>query len=60
MQGTTGSAFKGSLAFVLAVGVCLFGPASAFAVESYVFEPVLSLTGDCTTSLLDEVPDPGP
>jgi len=34
-------------------------PASALAAASYVFEPTLSLTGNCKTSALDEVPDPG-
>jgi hypothetical protein len=38
---------------------CLMGPASAFGEASYVFEPKLSLTGNCTTSLKDEVSDPG-
>jgi hypothetical protein len=39
---------------------CLISAASASAAASYVFEPTLSLTGGCTTSPLDEVPDPGP
>jgi len=43
----------------LVLGLFLLVPTSALAVVSYVFEPVLSLTGGCKTSALDEVPDPG-
>jgi hypothetical protein len=44
----------------VAISFCLGGASSASAAASYVFEPTLSLTGGCTTSLIDEVPDPGP
>jgi hypothetical protein len=38
---------------------CLVGPAVASAVPpTYVFNPVLSLAGDCSTSAFDSVPDP--
>ncbi len=49
------------VAALLAVTIsfCLVSVASASATASYVFEPTLSLTGDCTVSPLDEVPDPG-
>jgi hypothetical protein len=46
--------------FAVAIFLCLAGASSASAgVASYVFEPTLSLTGNCNTSLKDSVPDPG-
>jgi hypothetical protein len=51
---------KALAALVLAAVFCLAIPASALAAASYVFEPTLSLTGNCATSAkLDPVPDPG-
>ncbi|HET7510834.1 MAG TPA: hypothetical protein VFJ65_11385, partial [Solirubrobacterales bacterium] len=44
----------------MAAAFCLIVPAYASAAASYVFEPTLSLTGNCATSVkLDSVPDPG-
>jgi hypothetical protein len=45
---------------MLVFSFCLLAAPSAFAAASYVFEPTLSLTGNCVTTPLDEVPDPGP
>ncbi len=50
---------RAAAALAAVVVVCLVGASSAFGEASYVFEPTLSLTGGCTTSPLDEVPDPG-
>jgi hypothetical protein len=43
---------------LVAVLVAAGGVSSAAAATSYVFEPVRSVTGDCTTSEVDEVQDP--
>ena len=45
----------GALVFVF----CLAVTSTASAAASYVFEPTISLTGNCATSKLDSVPDPG-
>ncbi|HET7054394.1 MAG TPA: hypothetical protein VFI09_10820 [Solirubrobacterales bacterium] len=47
-----------ALCAALALGA-FAAASSAGAVEMRLFEPVLSLTGDCSVSAVDEVPDPG-
>jgi hypothetical protein len=44
---------------VLACAACAVIAAPAFAADLHAFDPVLSLTGGCGVSKLDEVPDPG-
>ncbi|MGN6275767.1 MAG: hypothetical protein ACTHNP_07535 [Solirubrobacterales bacterium] len=53
--------WQGCLLFMFVAGMVLFcGPASrAIAQEAHVFDPTLSLTGNCSTSSVDQVPDPG-
>jgi len=48
-----------SVVIALTLALCVVAPASASAAATYVFEPTLSLTGNCTTSGVDPVPDPG-
>ncbi|MGN6276343.1 MAG: hypothetical protein ACTHNP_10530 [Solirubrobacterales bacterium] len=60
------SLFWGRLARLALLGLmgalCLLSVsgARAFAQKAHVFDPVLSLTGGCTTSPVDSVADPGP
>lgn len=39
--------------------VAMHGAAEARAAGGYVFDPTLSLTGNCVTKSVDQVPDPG-
>jgi hypothetical protein len=50
---------KTAVLLALAISLSLVSASSASATASYNFEPTLSLTGNCKTSPLDEVPDPG-
>lgn len=50
---------KAVMLLALAAVACLCHIAVAQGATSYVFDPELSLTGDCSESGLDPVPDPG-
>jgi hypothetical protein len=58
--GSRSAALKLALlaAAAITVWLCLPMPA-AVAAEEHAFEPILSLTADCSVSELDPVPDPG-
>ncbi len=61
MRGRRAMGLIPALAIALICAI-LTGASSAAAAEPHLFEPVLSLTGDCSSSPatpVDEVPDPG-
>jgi len=43
----------------ICIAMAVGGPGVATAADEYVFNPTLSLTGNCATSIEDPVPDPG-
>jgi hypothetical protein len=55
----TNTLSRSVVAICAAIVLTAFTPTQAQATEKHVFDPVLSLTGNCATSALDEVPDPG-
>jgi hypothetical protein len=56
---TKASALRAILGTCATAFFLLAFAAPAFATNEHVFDPTLSLRGDCTTNALDEVPDPG-
>ena len=53
------NAARCSMVACLLCAFLLVGEAGASGATTHVFDPVLSLTGTCTTSSVDSVPDPG-
>ena len=47
------------LGCMVAWAILLASPVSKAVAAAHVFDPVLSLTGGCTTSSIDPIPDPG-
>jgi hypothetical protein len=45
---------------IVLLSLAAVGASTASAAGLHAFNPILSLTGSCETSSLDEVPDPGP
>jgi hypothetical protein len=55
---------SGSRGLIAVVGLVVTlvlgnGASRATAAETHAFDPVLSLTGNCSTSAIDPIPDPG-
>jgi hypothetical protein len=46
--------------WLLLAGLVLAQGATAQAQETHLFDPTLSLTGSCTVTAVDTIPDPGP